>query len=117
MCEISEYMMDYIHEKKLNKNHLEKIGIPYEVLFHKPLNDKNSFSIIVVLEDYLEELADQMNRFLWEELHYKDKWKNIEQIKLSSMIKKFDLCVCPFWLTFCEIVKTSFNESVYTLKF
>lgn len=117
MYEISEYMLDYIVEKKLSKNYLEKIKIPHEVLFHKPMRDKNNFQIVINLEDYLEDLADQINRFLWEELHYKDKWKNIEQIKLSAIIKKFDLSVCPFWLTFCEIVKTSFDESVYTLKF
>lgn len=117
MYEISEYMMDYIHEKKLTKAYLEKIKIPHEVLFNKPIDDNKNFKIIISLEDYLEDLADQINVFLWEELHYKDKWKNIEEIKLSTIIKKFDLCICPFWLVFCEIVKTSFDESVYTLKF
>jgi hypothetical protein len=117
MYEISDYMMDYINEKNLNKEYLEKIKIPHEILFKKPFKDTSGFQIIVNLEDYLNDLAEQMNGFLWEELHYKDEWKNITQIKLSSMIKKFDLCVCPFWLTFCEIVKTSFDESVYTLKF
>ena len=117
MYEISDYMMDYITEKKLNKSYLEKINIPHEVLYLKPFKDKNNFQIIISLEDYLEDLAEQINIFLWEELHYRDKWKNIEQIKLLSIIKKFNLSVCPFWLTFCEIVKTSFDENVYTLKF
>ena len=117
MYEISEYMLDYIAEKKLSKTYLEKINIPHEVLHLKPFRDKNNFQIIVSLDDYLDDLSDQINIFLWEELHYKDRWKNIEQIKFSSIIKKFELTICPFWLTFCEIVKTSFNESVYTLKF
>lgn len=117
MYEISDHMMDYINEKNLGKKYLQKIKIPHEILFEKPIRDKDGFQIIISLEDYLEDLAEQMNGFLWEELHYKDKWKDITQIKLSSIIKKFDLYVCPFWLTFCELVKTSFDESVYTLKF
>ena len=117
MYEISEYMMDYITEKNLSKNYLEKINIPHEVLYLKPFRDKNNFQIIIGLEDYLEDLAEQINIFLWEELHYRDRWKNIKEIKLSSIIKKFDLPFCSFWLTFCEIVKVSFDENVYTLKF
>ena len=117
MYEISEYMLDYIIEKKLSKSYLEKINIPHEVLYLKPFRHKDNFQIIINLEDYLEDLAEQINIFLWEELHYKDRWKNIEQIKLSSIVKKFELSICPFWLTFCDIVKTSFDENVYTLKF
>jgi len=110
-------MLEYISDKKLDKTYLEKIKIPHEVLYEKPIKDKENFQLIIKLEDYLEELAEKIHQFLWEELHYKDEWKNIKEIQLSTIIKKFDLCICPFWLTFCEIVKTSFDESVYTLKF
>ena len=36
MYEISDYMMDYITEKKLNKSYLEKINIPHEVYNIQP---------------------------------------------------------------------------------
>lgn len=117
MYEISEYMLDYIFERKLTKDYLEKINIPKEVLDNKPIKDKSNFKLTINLKDYLEEMVDQINVFLWEELHYKDEWKNIEEIKLVTIMKKFDFPICLFWLTFCEIVKTSFDTSVYTLKF
>lgn len=117
MYEISEYMLDYINVNKLTKGYLLKINIPKEILYNIPIQEKNNFRVRISLEDYLEDLADQINTFLWEELHYKEKWKNLEEIKFAFILKKFNLPVCPFWLTFCEIVKISFDESVYTLKF
>jgi hypothetical protein len=114
LFDIAEYMLDYIAENNLSDEYLMRINFPQNIILGLPLKDSNGFELIIPLYDYLDEIISQMNMFIWDELYYKENWKKIEDIKLSFLLKKFELPICPFWLNFCELVKTSFSEEVYT---
>ena len=114
MYEISDYMSAYIDEHQLSKEYLIKIGIPKNIVYKLPVRDKNNFSVIVDINDFLDEIEDRMNNFLWQELYYKDSYKTINDIKISLLMKTFDMPVCPFWLTFCDLVKTTFSEYIFS---
>jgi hypothetical protein len=114
LFDVAEYMLDYIAENNLTDEYLIRIELPRNIIAGLPIKDKNGFELIIPLYDYLDEMVSQMNSFLWDELYYRENWKTIEDIKLSVLLKKFELPLCPFWLNFCELVKTSFAEEVYT---
>lgn len=114
LFDVAEYMLDYIEENNLTDEYLIRIQIPKNIILGIPIKDKSGFELIIPLYDYLDEVVSSMNMFMWDELHYRENWKNIEEIKLSVLLKKFELPICPFWLNFCELVKTSFAEEVYS---
>jgi hypothetical protein len=114
LFDVAEYMLDYIAENNLTDEYLLRIELPKNIILGLPIKDKNGFELIIPLYDYLDEIVSAMNNFIWDELHYRENWKNIDDIKLSVLLKKFQLPICPFWLNFCELVKTSFAEEVYS---
>ena len=114
LFDVAEYMLDYIAENNLTDEYLLRIELPKNIILGLPIKDKNGFELIIPLYDYLDEIVSAMNNFIWDELHYRENWKNIDNIKLSVLLKKFQLPICPFWLNFCELVKTSFAEEVYS---
>jgi hypothetical protein len=114
LFDVAEYMLDYIAENNLTDEYLLRIELPKNIILGIPIKDKNGFELIIPLYDYLDEIVSAMNNFIWDELHYRENWKNIDDIKLSVLLKKFQLPICPFWLNFCELVKTSFAEEVYS---
>ena len=114
MYKVSEAMLQYIEENNINKSYLVKIGIPLHVVYELPIKDEKGFEIKISLLNYLDELEEEMINYIWQELFYKENFKNIDELKLAILIRKFDLKVCPFWLEFCNLAKIKFAEQIYT---
>ena len=113
MYEVVEEMIDYIYENEITPDYLMKIGIPFPIVMGRPMEDINGISIVIPLNEYLDEIAERMELFIDSQLRLREE-KTIADIRLSSLLGKFDLPICPFWLTFCVMVKCYYNEEVFT---
>jgi hypothetical protein len=109
---VIEEMVDFIIENKLSNDYMVKIGIPYEVVNSRPIMDSEGFPLVIPIYDYLDELCEQMWIFIHEEILLKDKFKSEHDIKLSTLLKEFNLPLCPFWINFCDLVKIYLWEGI-----
>lgn len=113
MEELVEQMIDYIYENELTPDYLMTIGIPYPIVMGKAMMDSNGFKVVVPLNEYLDEIAENMEEFMFEEIKLGDE-KTLADIRLSTLLHKFDLPICPFWLTFCDLVKCFYTEGIFS---
>lgn len=114
MYKVSEGMIQYIEENNISESYLVKIGIPLHVVYELAIKNDKDFEIIISLVNYLDELEEEMTNYIWQELFYKENFKTIDDIKLSTLIRKFELNVCPFWLEFCNLTKIKYAEEIYS---